>query len=142
MDFQKVTFETDLDQIEDTEKLRGLVREFSDAQEQNIAEFEEISEEFESLETKVGEFKDADAQLTEEVAEKTYLEESEAEALTFSRKQEILEEAEFSEEAEEESDEEEAEFDDMGKRGETHDESAAEADLKAEYLDDIQGLEF
>ncbi|UBF21497.1 hypothetical protein HJTV-2_gp11 [Haloarcula virus HJTV-2] len=142
MDFQKVTFDTDLDEME-ADELADLVRQFSEAQEQNIAEFEQASETIEGLEGRVSEVQDFDAELTEELAESSPLGEDELANFSISRKRELLAEfAEANEEDEEEEDEdEEAEFSDMGQRGETHDEEA-EADFAKQYLGDIPGLGF
>ncbi|UBF22030.1 hypothetical protein HRTV-15_gp11 [Halorubrum virus HRTV-15] len=142
MDFQKVTFDTDLDEME-ADELADLVRQFSEAQEQNIAEFEQASETIEGLEGRVSEVQDFDAELTEELAESSPLGEDELANFSISRKRELLAEfAEANEEDEEEEDEdEEAEFSDMGQRGETHDEEA-ERDFAKQYLGDIPGLGF
>lgn len=142
MDFQKVTFDTDLDEME-ADELASLVRQFSEAQEQNIAEFEQASETIEGLEGRVSEVQEFDAELTDELAEASPLGEDELAAFSISRKRELLAEFAEADEDEEEDDEEdeEAEFSDMGQRGETHDEDA-KADFAKEYLGDIPGLGF
>ena len=141
MDFQKVTFDTDLDEME-ADDLADLVRQFSEAQEQNIAEFESASETIEGLEGRVSEVQDFDAELTEELAEVSPLGEDELADFSISRKRELLAEfAEADEDEEDEEEDEEAEFSDFGTRGETHDEDA-EADFAKEYLGDIPGLGF
>ena len=141
MDFQKVTFDTDLDEME-ADELVSLVRQFSEAQEQNITEFEQASETIEGLEGRVSEVQDFDAELTEELAEVSPLGEDELADFSISRKRELLAEfAEADEDEEEEDEDEEAEFSDFGTRGETHDEDA-EADFAKEYLGDIPGLGF
>lgn len=142
MDFQKVTFDTDLDEME-ADDLADLVRQFSEAQEQNIAEFESASETIEGLEGRVSEVQDFDAELTEELSEVSPLGEDELANFSISRKRELLAEFAEADEDEEEDDEEgeEAEFSDMGQRGETHDEDA-ERNFAEEYLGDIPGLGF
>ncbi|UBF19595.1 hypothetical protein HRTV-10_gp11 [Halorubrum tailed virus 10] len=141
MDFQKVTFDTDLDEME-ADDLADLVRQFSEAQEQNIAEFESASETIEGLEGRVSEVQDFDAELTEELSEVSPLGEDELANFSISRKRELLAEfAEADEDEEEEDEDEEAEFSDMGQRGETHDEDA-ERNFAEEYLGDIPGLGF
>jgi hypothetical protein len=141
MDFQKVTFDTDLDEME-ADELASLVRQFSEAQEQNIAEFEQASETIEGLEGRVSEVQDFDAELTEELAEVSPLGEDELASFSISRKRELLAEfAEADDDEDEEEVDEEAEFSDMGQRGETHDEEA-EADFAKQYLGDIPGLGF
>ncbi|WP_144797660.1 hypothetical protein [Halorubrum depositum] len=146
MDFQKVTFDTDLDEME-ADELASLVRQFSEAQEQNIAEFEQASETIEGLEGRVSEVQDFDAELTEELAEVSPLGEDELAAFSISRKRELLAEfAEADEDEEEEDDDdnedEEAEFSDFGTRGNVGDDDEAKADFAKQYLGDIPGLGF
>jgi hypothetical protein len=145
MDFQKVTIDTDVDELEGDEA-RELVSDFQNAQEQNIDEFKTASEKLEGLdESAITEFEDAQEELTQDVADVTFMSEDEAAQLSFSRKREIL--ADFSEEEEAEAgddvenDGEEAEFSNMGQRGETHNEDEAKESVAKEYLGDIQGLE-
>jgi hypothetical protein len=141
MDFSKVTFEKDVDDLEGDEA-RDLVSDFKSAQEQNISEFETASEQIEALEGTFDEFEDADEELTAEVAEATFMSEDEAEQLAFTRKREIL--AEFSEEEESIDEGTEGEggdgkFEDMGQRGETHTDEESKA-FAEKHLGDIQGL--
>jgi hypothetical protein len=145
MDFSKVTFEKDVDDLEGDEA-RDLVSDFKSAQEQNISEFETASEQIEDLEGTFDEFEDADEELTAEVAEATFMSEDEAEQLAFTRKREIL--AEFSEEEDSIDEDVEVEgeggdgkFKDMGQRGETHTDEEKKA-FAEEHLGDIQGLGF
>jgi len=144
MDFSKVTFDKDVDELEGDEA-RELISDFKNAQEQNIAEFEAASEQIDDLEGTFDEFEDADEELTAEVAEATFMSEDEASGLSFSRKREIL--AEFSEEETEGveddvDDEGGAEFEDMGQRGETHNEDEEKTAFAEEHLGDIGGLNF
>lgn len=143
MDFSKVTFEKDVDELE-AEEARELIGDFQAAQEQNIAEFAEASEQIEELEGTPSEFEEADEELTAEVAEATFMSEEEAADLDFSRKREIL--ADFSAEEEVDEGEEEveggAEFSDMGQRGETHDEDQEKQAFAEKHLGDIEGLNF
>ncbi|AAL55018.1 hypothetical protein HfxHF1_595 [Halophage HF1] len=143
MDFQKVTFDTDLDEME-ADDLADLVRQFSEAQEQNIAEFESASETIEGLEGRVSEVQDFDSELTEELSEVSPLGEDELANFSISRKRELLAEfaeADEDEEEEDEDEDEEAEFSDMGQRGETHNDEA-ERNFAEDYLGDIPGLGF
>lgn len=141
MDFSKVTFDDDVDELE-AEEARELISQFKTAQEQNIAEFQNASDKIDDLEGSFSEFEDADEQLTADVAEATFMSEDEAAELTFARKRQVL--ADFSEKSEEAGDEGgedggDADFSDMGQHGETHtdddDHSFAE-----EHLGGIEGL--
>ena len=150
MDFQKVTFDEELDEME-SDDLRDLVRQFREAQEDNLAEFQQASEEIDDLEGRVGEVQEFDSELTEELAEVSPLSEEEAAEFSISRKRDLL--ADFAEEDEEPEDEEpeedeededpedDQEFSDFGTRGETHDEEEAQKNFAEQYLGDIQGLE-
>lgn len=145
MDFSKVTFDKDVDELEGDEA-RELISDFQSAQEQNIAEFEDASEKIEDLEGSFEEFEDADEDLTAEVAEATFMSEDEASKLTFARKREILadfsaEEEEVEDSVEDEGGEGGAKFSDMGTQGETHDEDA-EVEAAKEFLGDINGISF
>jgi hypothetical protein len=139
MDFQKITFDDDLEDME-AEELRGLVREYDDAQSENITEFKQAVEEIDTLEGKVAEVAEFDAELTDKLTEVSPLAEDELSGFSVTRKRELL--ANFAEqeaEAEAEDDEGgagEENFEDMGNRGETHTE---EFDA-GNYLD-IAGLE-
>lgn len=147
MDFQKVTFDTDVDELE-AEDARELVTEFQNAQEQNIAEFEDASESIEALEGRVqtaqeaalGEFDDEEA-LTEALVDASPLGEDDVAEFSVFRKADLL--ADFSAD-EEEADEgdAEAEFSNMGQRGETHDEDEANRTFAEDHLGEIDGLVF
>lgn len=149
MDFQRVAFDTDLDEIE-ADELRTLVRKFDEAQEQNIGEFEAATEQIDELEGRVGEVEDFDDELTDELAEVSPLSGDELAEFTIARKRDLL--AEFSEEEdtdEEETDDEdddgddgEADFDDMGQQGPTHDDEEAAQEFADKYLGDIPGLNY
>lgn len=107
------------------EELRGSLREFMDAQESNIAAFKELAEEVDGdLSETVADFSEFRDELIEETAEAGPLSEDELRALRFSRVRELN--AEFVTAEEEtpedgaEGEEPDAEFKDMGSRGETH----------------------
>jgi len=112
MDFKKVEFDDDLDDMEAGE-LRELVREFAQAQEENIADFEEVTDE-------ITEFEEFDATLTEDLVEQTSLSEGAASALPFSEKQDLLADLNATEASDEDGSEEEADFEDRGTKGETN----------------------
>lgn len=145
MDFQKVNFDDELEGME-AEQLRGLVQEFKDAQDDNIAEFKEASEEIDELEGRVGEVADFESELTEELAEVSPLSEDDLAEFSIGRKRSLLADFSEEEEGEEEEDEDEDEddeqnFENFGQQGETHDDEAAEQKFAEEYLGDIPGLE-
>lgn len=117
MNFKKVEFDTDLEDLE-ADELRDLVTQFSNAQEANEETFGEVAE-------TVEEFTEYNDDLAGEIVENSSLSEPAAEALSFSDKKNLLqdlrEDEEESEEFEEETDEEtETEFEDRGQKGETH----------------------
>lgn len=141
MDFQRITFETDVDELE-AEEARELVDQFDSAQTENIAAFEEASDKIEDLDGDLSEFEEADEDLTEEVVEATFLDEDEASALSFARKREVLSEQQEEVEGDGGEEGEEGEFSDMGTKGETHTEDEEGSAVAEEYLGDIEGLNF
>jgi hypothetical protein len=145
MDFQRITFDADVDELE-ADEARELVSKFDSAQTENITAFEEASEKIEDLDGDLSEFEDADEDLTEDVVEATFLDEEEASALSFARKREVLAEFEEQEAVDDEGDEGdeggEGNFNDMGTRGETHNEEEAQEAFAEKHLGDISGLNF
>jgi len=139
MDFSKVTFDEDVSELE-AEDARQLISDFKNAQEQNIAEFEKASEQIEDLEGSFAEYEDADEQLTQEVAEATFMSEDEASRLEFSRKREILAEFEEEDGGDDEDDDDEGNFSNISTRGETHDDDEAKKQFAEKHLGNIEGL--
>jgi hypothetical protein len=130
MHFKKVEFDTDLDDMEAGE-LRELVREFEQAQEQNITDFAEV-------EGEITEFEEFDSELTSDLVEQTSLSEEAASALPFSEKRELL--ADLN--ATEEKTQEEQEFEDRGKKGETSGEDEeVTPDFVKDTLDGVAGVQ-
>lgn len=142
MNFTKVSFEDDLEDIDDAEELRGVVQKFQSAQESNISEFEDAKDTLENFEGRVGEAQEFKQDLAEDLSEVSPLSEEEALTYDMSRIRELI--GEFTEETVEDDPEGETpdSFSNMGQRGETHDEGEAEATFVEEHLGDIQGLEF
>lgn len=66
MDFTKVTYDGDLSEFSD-EELRELIREFEDAQDSNVAEFEQAAEQLE--EANFDEYEEARSDLIGEITE-------------------------------------------------------------------------
>jgi hypothetical protein len=140
MDFQKITFDDDLEDME-ADELRGLIREYDDAQSENISEFQQAVESIDTLEGKVAEVEEFDAELTEKLDEISPLDEDELSEFSVTRKRELLTKFAEPEGDEPEGDEGgdeggEENFSDMGNRGETHGE-----DFDAGSFLDIAGLE-
>ena len=139
MDFKKVEFDDDLDDMEAGE-LRELVREFAQAQEENIADFEEVTDE-------ITEFEEFDATLTEDLVEQTSLSEEAASALPFSEKQDLLADLDATEASDEAGgeggSEEEANFEDRGTKGETNfdDEPSGPPEHVERALNGVSGVQ-
>lgn len=141
MNFTKVSFDGDLDEIDDADELRGLVREFESAQDSNISEFKDAKDTLEDFEVRVGEAQDFKEDLAETLTEVSPLSEDEAMSYEMSRMRELI--AEFADDgAAEESEEDEGgsgTFGDMGSSGETHTDDDT-ADFAKERLGKIGGL--
>lgn len=143
MDFTKVTFDADLDEIEDADELRGIVRDFEDAQDSNISEFKEAKETLDEFEGRVGEAQDFKEELAENLSEVSPLSEDEALTYDMARIRELI--TEFSEDAPvDDGDEggEEGQFSDMGQRGETHTDEDVDREFAEKHLGGIGGLNF
>lgn len=141
MDFTKVSFDANLDEIEDADELRGIVQKFESAQESNISEFQDAKDTLEDFEGRVGEAEEFKEDLAEDLSEVSPLSEDEALSYEMSRMRELI--VEFSESTEEEAEADggEGQFSNMGQKGETHNEDEAEATFAQDHLGDIKGLE-
>jgi len=142
MNFTKVSFEDDLEDIEDAEELRGVIRKFQSAQDSNIAEFQEAKETLEDFEGRVGEAQDFKQELAESLSEVSPLSEEEALTYDMTRIRELIGEFSSTETEEVEEQEEDGTFSNMGQRGETHDDEEAEQKFAEEQLGNIKGLSF
>jgi len=137
MDFHKIEFDGDLDELGE-DKLRELVASFKQAQGANIEQFEEVTE-------RVAKFEEYDSELTDELAEASPLSESELEAVSFSRKRELLEE--FTTEEEQGGGEplddggSECSPSEFGQRGETRSNGEETEDFITDVFDGIAGVE-
>lgn len=143
MNFTKVSFDGDLDDIEDADELRGVIRKFQSAQESNISEFEDAKDTLEDFEGRVGEAQEFKEDLAETLSEVSPLDTDEAMTYKMARQRELI--AEFSEsEATDEVEEEETPdaFSDMGQRGETHDDDEAARSFAEKHIGGIKGLNF
>jgi len=142
MNFTKVSFDGDLDDIEDADELRGVVRKFQSAQESNISEFEDAKDTLEDFEGRVGEAQEFKDDLAESLSEVSPLAKEEALTYDMARIRELI--AEFSEAETSDADNVEEDtpdtFSDMGTRGETHDEDEAERSFAKEHIGGIKGL--
>jgi len=138
MNFKKVDFDDDLDDME-ADELRDLVGQFTDAQEANIETYEEVSD-------AVEQFNDYDEKLTGEVVEHSSLSEDAASALPFSEKKSLLDDLDGDETDEEEFDDDgggsggEQEFEDRGQKGQTHGEDGTPEAVETAF-DSISGVE-
>lgn len=160
MNFNKIERDYDLDELSES-GLRTLVREYQKAQDDNLAEFQQVKDEMEELEAyrefaesaddiddladlkeEAGQFHD---KLTEELAEVSPLSEQDVADYSLDRKYELI--AKFSDSTEPEEGEDgeteqddETEFDDTGNRHETH-----EGDDAPEFVEEtfkgISGVE-
>lgn len=144
MNFTKVSFDGDLDDIDDAEELRGVVRKFQSAQDSNISEFEDAKDTLEDFEVRVGEAQEFKGELAERLSEVSPLSEDEALTYDMTRIRELI--ADFSDggEVEDEGGDEDGDeggaFSDMGQRGETHGEDTSEKAFAEKHLGDIGGL--
>lgn len=156
MNFNQVNYDGDLEDA-DEEALRGLVSDFEKAQEANVAEFEAAKEQmsellgdedasFEDIFGEVKDFADAKDELIAEITEFESFEESPVSEddlgdASFSRVREYhayFADLDAAEEAVEED--EEQEFEDMGRRGETHTEEDDDAAFAEKYLAGMPGF--
>jgi hypothetical protein len=129
MNFNKVEFDTELEQL-DADELRELVGKFTEAQTENLETFEDAAD-------RVREFEEYNEELTEELVEASPLTEAEVESTSFSRKRELLDE--FSDEQAQESGEGPNSF---GQRGNTHGEEENNTpELVEQAFDNISGVE-
>lgn len=143
MDFTKVSYDADLDEIEDADELRGIVRDFEDAQDSNISEFKDAKETLDDFEGRVGEAQEFKEELAESLSEVSPLSEDEALTYDMARIRDLI--GEFSDEGVDEGEDggdEGGEFSDMGQRGETHNEEDADKEFAEKHLGDIGGLNF
>lgn len=156
MNFNQINYDGDLEEA-DEEQLRSLVGDFEKAQEANVAEFEAAKEQmqdlfgdeadFEALFGEVRDFTDAKTELIEEIAEFESFEaspvsEDDLSDASFSRVREYhayFADLDASDEADEDG--ETQEFDNMGRRGETHTEEDDDAAFAAKYLGGMPGFE-
>lgn len=145
MDFTKVTFDVDLDEIEDADELRGIVRKFESAQDSNISEFEDAKDTLDEFEGRVGEAQEFKEELAESLSDVSPLSSEEALTYDMTRIRELI--TEFSED-DSEGDEPEGEveegatFSNMGQRGETHSDEDGDTEFAGKHLGDIGGLNF
>jgi hypothetical protein len=141
MNFTKVTFDGDLDDIEDGDELRTLVRKFESAQDANISEFETAKETLTDFEGRVGEAQEFKQELAETLSEVSPLSEDEAMDYDMARIRTLI--GEFSDDGgSDESAEGESSFSDMGHRGETHSDDDESRNFAEEHLGSIKGLNF
>ncbi|AGC34280.1 hypothetical protein M193_gp011 [Halorubrum tailed phage 7] len=154
MNFNKVNYDGDLGDA-DEEALRSLVSDFEKAQEANVAEFEAAKEQmsevlgdeasFEDIFGEVQDFADAKDELIAEISEFESFEaspvsEDDLGDASFSRVREYH--AYFAElDAADEADEgEEKEFEDMGRRGETHTDEDGDMAFARKHLAGMPGF--
>lgn len=144
MDFTKVSYDADLDEIEDADKLRGIVRDFEDAQDSNISEFEDAKDTLDGLEGRVGEAQEFKEDLAESLSEVSPLSEDEAMTYDMARIRELINEFSGEDDGDEGGDggDEGGEFSDMGQRGETHTDDDEGKEFAEKHLGDIGGLNF
>lgn len=140
MDFTKVTFDADLDEIDDADELRGIVRDFDTAQDSNISEFESAKDTLDDFEVRVGEAQEFKQDLAEDLSEVSPLSEDEAMTYEMSRIRELI--GEFSDEtdADEGEESDEGQFSDMGQRGETRSDEDGDREFAEKHLGNIGGL--
>ena len=161
MDFSKVNYDGDLEDAE-RDDLMSLVSQFEAAQEQNVAEFESAQEQiqeltgdadsdFAALIGEVQDFADAKTAIVSEITEfesfdASPVSEDDLTGASFGRLREyhvyfagLDAEADAAEQDGDEVDEESGEFNDMGKRAETHVEDDDE-DFARTYLAGMPGF--
>lgn len=146
LNFNKVTYDGDLADFSEDE-LRELVREFENAQESNVAEFETAAEALDGIEeADIEEFADARERLIDSITEaeafsEVPLSEDALAEQSFGELQEwdeFVSEFDSADESEEGAD---GEFDDMGQEAPTREETDADAEFADKYLD-ISGVNF
>lgn len=150
LSFNKVTYDGDLTDFS-ADELRELVREFENAQESNVAEFETAADALEGVEqTDIEEFADARDALIESITDADAFSEVplSADALTDCTFGELQEWKEFVSQGDAMAggcsgpapeDTEDKEFEDMGQDAPTHEETDDDAAFADKYLD-INGV--
>lgn len=140
LEFTRVNYDGELSDF-DEDELRELVGEFEDAQDANVAEFDEAVEQISDVdESKIEDFDAARSDLIESVSEAEAFEQVplSADALEDCDFSELQEWSEFV--SEEQTDEEDdAEFSDMGTKSPVDDED--QEDFAEEALEQMPGLE-
>lgn len=146
LDFNRVNYDGDLSDF-DAEELRELVSEFESAQESNLAEFETAAEELDEVEKAVPEeYEAARADLIEDITEaETFdqvpLSEEDLEDEDFASLRDWLDFVQdAASEDEDETDEEDGEFDDMGKEAPVNDPEDGVPEFAKRKLGDMQGV--
>jgi hypothetical protein len=138
INFIEVQFDLDVDEAE-ADELRGLVREFVEAQEKNRAEFEEAVETVDELSGKVGEVQEYEEELTKELIEVSPLSEEEIASFSLQRKRDLL--AEFSVEEDDDGDGDDPEGpQDFGQSGPTHGDDEPIPEFVRRVYDDMEGV--
>lgn len=147
LNFNRVTYDDELSEF-DKDELVELAREFEEAQESNVAEFERAAEALDGVdEQSISEFEEARESLVDEIVEaddfsEVPLSEEQLGDCSFDQ---LREWKEFVADSTEDSDNDEdgdgseADFEDMGNQGPTHEE-ADDAEFADEHLGDVPGL--
>lgn len=138
MDFQKVTYDGDLDDM-DAESLRTVVEEYEEAQTSNIAAFESATDTIDGLEGEVAEKAEFKARRVEKLTEVSPLGADDVENFSLSRIDSLIEEFTASEPdgGEDADEDEDPEFDDMGRRGPTH---TDEDEATARFTEQVEAI--
>lgn len=142
-DFTKAGFDGELDDIDDAEELRGIVREFQSAQDSNISEFEDAKDTLEDFEGRVGEAEEFKEELADSLAEVSPLSSEEALTYDMARIRELIgefSEQEAADEGGDEGGEGETFASDMGQKGATHNDEKEGKEFAEKHLGGIDGL--
>jgi hypothetical protein len=146
LNFTQVTYDGELSDFE-AERLREIIREFENAQESNVAEFEDAADALDGVDEKIEDFEEARESLLEEITEAEAFEdvpltEDALEEQTFGQLQEWRDFVSRQREGEAGDDEGgNSDFDDMGKKSPVPDEDE-DTDFADEQLEQMQGVNF
>jgi len=143
MEFSKIERNYDLEELGEDE-LRNLVREYREAEDENMAEFDSAVDRIDELEEKAEEADEFHEKLADKLTAVSPLTESDVSEYSLARKHELIQK--FSESGADEADEgqkeqSEEDFNDTGKRGETETESDEPPEFVKEALDGVSGVQ-
>jgi hypothetical protein len=149
LNFTQVTYDGELADFE-AERLREIIREFENAQESNVAEFEDAADALDGVDEKIEDFAEARQALLDDITEaeafdEVPLTEEALEEQSFGQLQEwhdfVADHGVETGDETDEADESGSDFDDFGTKSPTPDDEDDE-DFAEDALSEMQGVNF